>query len=119
MNDEEIPTAEVHEEHAIIVPSNKAIETTLNVSELPRKKSADFVDTYSNNANLVAGFYDLKILFSNIIIGIPNEEPHIEDRAWVSLSWEHAKALRDILSERILDYEKIVGPIRDRDKPSA
>lgn len=85
-------------------------KTTMKISDLEHKPSPTFVEVYSSNVNAGASFQDLRLIFGQILIG--TDEPHIEDRAAVTMSWEHTKALRDLLNRLLEEYEVETGPIR-------
>jgi hypothetical protein len=77
------------------------------INELARVRSPHFVAISSNNANATRGFFDITLLFSEIVL-VPGTKPQgfIEDRASVEMSWEHAKALYKLLGRSIEYYEE-------------
>ncbi len=85
-------------------------KATVKISDLKRVRSPSFVDTYSNNVNGGAGFHDLRLIFGQIVTGM--DDPYIEDRAAVTMNWEHTKALRDLLDRLLRQYEEENGPVR-------
>jgi hypothetical protein len=89
----------------------------ISVASLPREKAPGFSEVYANTANLVAGFFDVCLLFGTIEadLAAPAEQRlRIQDRVAVKMSWEHAKALLGLLQMKIEDYEKNFGGIRNR-----
>lgn len=86
-----------------------------NVADLPRKKAATFLRIYANNAGVAASFFDIDLVFGQLIAAQDESGkpmPHIEDLVTVSMSWEHAKALAKALDRTIAAYEKDQGPVR-------
>jgi hypothetical protein len=82
---------------------------------LPHKRDSSFASVYCNSAGFSMTFYDLTMVFGQILTTGP-EGPHIQDRAEVTMSLEHAKALLEALAKPLQDYEAKYGPIRP--KPS-
>jgi hypothetical protein len=83
-------------------------------------------DVYSNQIALFWSAHDLRILFSQVIVGPadpmgPNGRPGewsnqktealAENRAAVTISWLHAKSLAQMLTYAVRSYEKVNGEI--------
>ncbi len=107
------------EEKTLAVLKDEERAELIAVKDIERIRSPHFLTVSSNNANLTRGFFDVSILFSEIVI-VPGGKPQvfIEDRAAVEMSWEHAKALHKVLGSTIEFYEAKYGKIRDQpEKP--
>ncbi len=92
------------------------------VDELEVIRSEDFHFAHANRARVSENFFDVSLIFSAILprVEISGTPPYVEERVGVTMSWEHLKALRDVLTERIENYEADMGPIRDlAEAPSA
>jgi hypothetical protein len=90
-------------------------EEGVRVADLPKQKSKDFLTTYANNVGSASSRYDVRLVFGQVTFG-PGEEPYIEDRAAVTMCWEHVVALRDLLTRLISQYENKEGKIRTFDE---
>jgi hypothetical protein len=92
---------------------------SLKISELPRTKAAGYAEVYTNTANILSGFFDVSLIFGVIEVDLSPEarKVSIQDRVSVRMSWEHAKALADLIHSKIDDYQKLNGPLRA--KPEA
>ena len=87
-------------------------EGILDLNKVPRQKAADFKSVYSNNAGSSATFHEVRLIFGQILAGPDQPTPVIEHSVSVSMTWEHALQLRDLLSRLITGFEKDQGPIR-------
>ena len=74
------------------------------MADLVRQKDENHVALYCNNASITGTFFDLRMKFCEMIPNL-NDVPVIHDHATVVLSWEHARALLELLKNRIADYE--------------
>jgi hypothetical protein len=64
---------------------------------------------YANWVRMTGTPFELSIDFGyNEVQGPPKKFP-----VRVAMSWEHAKALAELLQSNIVDYEQSVGPIRE------
>jgi hypothetical protein len=64
---------------------------------------------YANWVRMMGTPFELSIDFGyNEVQGPPEKFP-----VRVAMSWEHAKALAELLQSNIVDYEQSVGPIRE------
>ena len=82
------------------------IEASRNlVRDLPQTRSPRYVEVYSNNLGLAANFYDVTLIFGQLVIS-PQGTPVVENSAAVAMSWEHAKALVVGLGKAVEAYEK-------------
>lgn len=86
---------------------------TVKISSLPRSRADDFKSIYANNADVLASFLDLRVIFSEVVIH-PGRELHasLTERASVVMSWEHAKALAVLLTQKVNEFELDHGPLR-------
>lgn len=53
-------------------------------------------------------FYDVNIVFGQVMPPDPNKDdktPYTLERASVSMSWEHLRALTDLINKRLALYE--------------
>jgi len=69
---------------------------------------------YSNNATVEMTPWDFRITFAEIIRVEPSEPSgkiFVDDRAKITMSPQHAKALVQILQNNIAQYEKNMGVI--------
>lgn len=76
-----------------------------SVTDLPQIRSPRYVEAYSNNLGLAANFYDVTLIFGQVLVS-PQGTPIVENSAAISMSWEHAKALAAGLSRAVEAYEK-------------
>ncbi len=87
------------------------LQKTFNVAELEHYRVPDFVSVYANSAGFGINFFDLSIVFGQIV-SPSNEAMLIEDRIAVTMSIEHARALMVALQDTLAAYEKTHGQIR-------
>jgi hypothetical protein len=86
-----------------------------NAAELEHKQSPNFSRIYTNSAGFGVNFFDLTIMFGEMV-----QDPggmHIEDRVAVTMSLEHANALAQALRQAIDLYETSHAPIRKTPGP--
>lgn len=86
---------------------------TVKISSLPRSRAEKFISIYSNNADVLASFLDLRIVLSEVSVH-PGQElsASLIEHASVVMSWEHAKALADLLTQKVSEFESEYGPLR-------
>ena len=82
------------------IPEIKAFDT----SSVPTSNPKAIESAYANNVGLAATPWDVRFLFSEIII--EGAGPRIEMRANVVMSIAHARALLDALAKNLPDMEK-------------
>ncbi len=91
-------------------PEDDLQKTTFKVSDLERVRAPGFVEVYANTASGGAGFYDLRLVFGQTVTDAGS--PRVDERAAVTMGWEHIRALRDVLDRLLTEYEEEHGPIR-------
>lgn len=84
-------------------------------TELPAKpqkvRRSSFLTTYSNQASVIAGPFDIRIAFSEIL----NNEAgkiYIEEIVTVAMSPHHAKALLYLLAKNLKNWEERFGSLQ-------
>lgn len=88
--------------------SQKARQRSKRVHE--RKKAADHITIYANNAQIVANFWDLRLSFGEIMEA--NEKSLVtEDKVTVIMSPQLAKQLAAILIDNVQKYEGQFGEL--------
>lgn len=78
---------------------------SVTLAELKRVRSQGFVSVYTNNVNATAMFFDLSLIFGQIVV-VPQGETFLEDRVSVTMAWEQVGPLRDLLDRLLKNYEK-------------
>lgn len=78
--------------------------------ELPTVQTEKFVRLYSNAANMEVTPWDFKIIFGELKKS--EGKLVIEQSVQITMSPQHAKALADVLSTNVREYEKTVGEIK-------
>jgi hypothetical protein len=72
----------------------------------------DFV--YANAVGARGGAFDISLEFGYVVPPGEGEAPPVPNwRVRVAMSWEHARAMLQLLEEQIQAYEDKVGPIPD------
>jgi len=79
--------------------------------QLESVRSQGFVSIYSNSAQLDVTPWDFRLTFGELKPEA-NKPPKIEQLVGVVMSPQHAKALVQILSTFVQEYEKNVGEIK-------
>lgn len=87
------------------------LQKTFNVAELEHYRVPDFTQVYANSAGFGINFFDLSIVFGQIV-SPSNDSMLIEDKIVVTMSIEHARALMLALQDTLATYEKTHGQIR-------
>jgi hypothetical protein len=87
-------------------------DTKQEQQQLESFKSDAFMSIYSNSANLEVTPWDFKFVFGALISQGPNKSPKIESRVEVVMSPQHAKAMLNVLSTHLQQYEKQVGEVK-------
>lgn len=75
------------------------------VSDLQQIRADNFITAYASSAALAASFYDITILFGQVVMS-PENLPRLENSAAITMSWEHANALAVALKRAVEGYEK-------------
>ena len=70
---------------------------------------------YSNSLGLMSSQFDIQLLFNHIQPG-PEDKPIVHEKALVSLSPAHAKAVMVGLAKAVKDWEAKFGEIKVQDK---
>jgi hypothetical protein len=100
--------------------SNAEGKSLVDFAHIPIEAPEDGVfDTYSNVVNLNWTLYDVRIRFGELL-QVPNDESPTWDnqrgilleRVAVTMPWQQAKYLRDILDGVIRNYEEINGELK-------
>jgi hypothetical protein len=89
----------------------------VNVASLPIQNPNGVASVYANNAGLSMTPWDMRFIFTEIIIEGP--QPRSELRASVVMTPSHAKALAGSLSKYLAAYEKIYGSVTPPASPPA
>jgi len=87
------------------LPEESILPKLFNVKDLEHKSSPDFMRVYANSANFGLNFYDLTIVFGEMVSDADANGMHIENRVAVTMSLEHARALSDALQKTLEIYE--------------
>ena len=66
---------------------------------------------YVNSAQVLVGPWDLTIVFGQVI-GRRGDNLLVDEKASVVMSLHHAKALVDVLSKNLAEYEKRAGEVK-------
>ena len=98
------------------MPNNRESRPTFRTSELKRIEAPGFVSIYANNADASMNFYDLCLVFGQVLVKPGTDRPIIEDRASVTMTWEHVEPLVNLLRRLLDDYERIEGKPRVKRK---
>lgn len=94
-------------------------ERMINLADLERRQSSSYREVYSNNANAQSGFFDIRLIFSQIIVPMgKTKEAVVQEEVGVAMCWEHAKALHKLLGALIHTYET-ANNIVLREQPKA
>ena len=101
------------------IPQQGEIEKKeITISDLQRVKAPGYVGVYASNANVTGSFFDVTLIFGVVDTSLgPEVGFKVEDRAAVTMTWEHARALYYLLGSRLADYEANNGPIRKLREP--
>jgi Protein of unknown function (DUF3467) len=86
-------------------------ETTSPTQWSPR--AGGIFRTYSNFLHLNWSPTDILLRFGQLIPSPDGREWQVEERATITISWYHAKYLRDLLSGAIEGYEEANGAIKN------
>ena len=81
------------------------------MGNLPIKRAQDFVRVYGSVVAASSSPWDISFTLGQPIIDDP-ESIHIEQRVAVTMSWQAAKALAQILASNVRNYESQFGPMR-------
>ena len=87
-----------------------AKSASLEPYELPTVRADKFVRIYSNSANMEVTPWDFKIIFGELKRS--EGKMVIEQSVEIAMSPQHAKALADVLSSNVREYEKSIGEIK-------
>lgn len=91
------------------VPATPTLESMALASQQPPKisRSPDFASHYVNHTGLLATSFDLSLIFGRITSAEQGSPPCVEQFLQVTMSYQHAKAVVDVLSQHLLAYEKL------------
>jgi hypothetical protein len=71
---------------------------------------------YANVTAVRSGPFDVALDFGYLAVSVEGHAPNETQTQWgtrVAMSWEHARALHELLGEQIAKYEENVGPLPD------
>lgn len=88
----------------------KKVGPEVKIATLPIRRNDTFASFYANNANVASAFYDLVIVFSEII-GAGGPSPYVEEKCRVVMNPAQAKALALALAVNLSSWEKKFGRI--------
>lgn len=89
---------------------------TLRIEDLPRIRAANFTAAYANHVEAFPGFYEISVLFCRIQRNTGGETVS-EQQAEITMTWEQALRVRDLLDRLVKGYEAQHGSIRLMDDP--
>ena len=92
--------------------SGKEKPRSYTVEQLERIRVPNFCSVYANSTNSYSSFYDLRLIFGQVVVDPGREKPFVEDRVSVTLTWEHVGPLLDLLDKLLKAHELEHGPIR-------
>ncbi|MGP8174302.1 MAG: DUF3467 domain-containing protein [Terracidiphilus sp.] len=86
----------------------------IDVNEMHVANPADVKPVYANNAAVMTGPHDVRIVFTEIVLNGPVglTKPELELRANIAMSHTHFKALVQAMNETLERYEKQFGTIQ-------
>ena len=87
------------------------VSITKQLGVLSIVRSEHFWEVYANYVSCAASPWDITIIFGQSVADNP-DNPHIEQRASVSLSPQTAKAMAQMLVRNLQSYEQQYGEIR-------
>jgi|SRR5450759_4390493 hypothetical protein len=93
------------------MPEDAKISKRLTIASLPRKRADGFSFNYANHTEAMPGFYELALQFCRIGKGADGDLA-VEILAEISMSWEHAIRVKDLLNRVVAAYESENGNIR-------
>jgi hypothetical protein len=83
-----------------------------NATDQKSEKGDNFTKIYANNAVMSLSLWDMSLTFGEIIDSTPEGEPIVEQKVKVNMSKEFTKALSNVLSANIAEYERNYGEIK-------
>jgi hypothetical protein len=83
----------------------------LDINTLPLTNPDSVPSVYCNNANIAIAPWDIRLIFSEIVIAGNTEKPVHVLRASIAMNPAHAKALAVSLSAAVAAYETQFGQI--------
>lgn len=78
--------------------------------EIIRRKGTNYVEIYSNHADLRSSFSDIQFFFGKLIEATP-EKLEVEHLIGVTMSPQQTKEFLRVLTEHFAKYEKQYGPL--------
>jgi hypothetical protein len=87
------------------------VSITKQLGVLSVVRSEEFMEVYANYVSCATSPWDITIIFGRSVADNP-DNPHIEQRASVSLSPQTAKAMAQMLVRNLQSYEQQFGEIR-------
>lgn len=85
--------------------------TTPPLSALPSRYAQDFRRVYGSLVTTSANLFDLSLIFGQPITDDTNN-PYVEQKVAVTMSWHAAKAFAGLLTRTIQNYERQTGEIK-------
>jgi uncharacterized protein DUF3467 len=97
-------------EHVKVVKKTAAAAEVSTV-QIVRNPDPSFQTIYANNVHILTSYYDLKILFGEVV-SVSGETLQVTDKAAILMSLEHAAAFHRVLGEQLKAYRERFGEIR-------
>jgi hypothetical protein len=79
------------------------------ISEIVNQQTSNFVSVYSNNVAFTLNFFDLAMIFGEMVAFNPGGAATVEQKARVVMSLPHAKLFSMLLLHQIQQYESRFG----------
>jgi hypothetical protein len=102
---------EKNDEVLAVAPSERPLFAEPPTLPVKLMRSSTYVSVYTNNVQISSTFYDVRLLF-NDVLGVSGSEITIEEKASVIMSVEHARDLHSALSKTLEQYEQKHGTLR-------
>jgi hypothetical protein len=90
----------------------------VDINSLPLTNPDSVPSVYCNNANIAIAPWDIRLIFSEIVIAGNTEKPAQVLRANIAMNPAHAKALAAALTAAVAGYETQFGQIKMPDMKS-
>lgn len=94
------------------VRSQRVPTQTVNIGQIPVSNPDNLRPVYSNNAAVVFGPADFRLIFTEIVLGGPAAVPTLDLRANVAMAPTQFKALQHAITVTLNSYEKQFGEIK-------
>lgn len=93
------------------VEASEPIIKDVQGREVANVRSPEYRNYYCNSVSVISSTFDIRLLIGDIGPDASGAQAANTVQCGVVMSWEHAKALSNLLKARVEEHESMFGPL--------